>query len=628
MSEIRKLKSRLSGPGWQKTVSYLALIVCPAITFYLFDAYTHNPFTTMEWKTQLLNIVFYELTNLLLFGIFRTLRLALMLQSGLFMLIGLANYYVLNFRSAPIMPWDIYSVSTAASVAGNFNYGLDRDALLVLAGFVILLLLESRIRLKAPKRWALRLLIIFLPLLFLHSYTSTVQSEEFIRSFGLYDKLFTPTVMNKRDGNVVAFMMEMEYLNVEVPEGYSAQEAEALYQKYETRDYLNALAEKEALERPNIIVIMDEAFSDLAVLADVPSNQDYMPFLHSLQEGAQNTVTGYLNVSVLGGNTANTEFEFLTGHTMQFLPQGSVPYQQYLKSEQPSLPSYLRDLGYRTVAMHPYNASGWERNRVYPLLGFGTFWSLKNFWNPDKIRNYVSDDSCVDKIIQTYERKKEGEPLFLFNVTMQNHSGYDEKFENFVPDVFVEGTNSQALTQYLSLLKRTDEALKRLIAYFGEAEEDTLIVFFGDHQPTTYVSNPVLRIHGIDPNALTEEENLSRYQVPYLIWSNFPMDGAVQKDTSVNFLAIDVLEACGLALPPYQNYLKELREEYPVISGMRVTGKDGRTALDSWMTQEEQELVKEDLRPYQMLQYYLLFDYKAEDAEEIYGRVQGRQSEE
>lgn len=108
-----------------------------------------------------------------------------------------------------------------------------------------------------------------------------------------------------------------------------------------------------------------------------------MPFIHRLQQGAENTRTGYLNVSVLGGNTANTEFEFLTGNTIGFLPQGSVAYQQYVQKETPSLAYYLKELDYHTVAIHPYYASGWDRDRVYPLLGFDEFLSQDDFTNPN-----------------------------------------------------------------------------------------------------------------------------------------------------------------------------------------------------------------------------------------------------
>lgn len=586
----------------QKLPSCAALVICPAITFYLFDFYTHNPLTDMDFKTQLLNIAFYELTALFLFGVLRNVRAALLLQSGFFMLVGLANYYVLNFRSAPIMPWDIFSVGTAASVAGNYDYSLDLETVAVLAAFVLLMAVESRFSLMAPRRLLKRGVLIFLPVLLLGGYVRLLQSDSFVADFGLYDKLFTPTVMNRRDGNIVAFLMEMKYMNVEKPSGYSAKETGERYLENTPEQTTAALENPDSINRPNIIVIMDEAFSDLAVLGDFSVNEDYMPFIHSLQQGADNTVTGYLNVSVLGGNTANTEFEFLTGHSMAFLPQGSVAYQQYVKKETPSLASYLKDLGYSTVAIHPYYADGWDRDRVYPLLGFDRFLSRDDFYGAEKLRSYISDRADFAKIIELYEEKEAGEPLFVFNVTMQNHSGYSETFANFTPSVAVEGIASDTLNMYLSLIKETDSAFEELIAYFSQVEEDTMIVFFGDHQPTASVSNPILRSNGKDPDALSEEENLLRYKVPYVIWSNFEMDQQSGLETSVNYLALDVLKNCGLPLPSYQSALEAVREEYPVISALQIRDKEGK-----YLTLEE---CGQEINDYQSLEYYLLFDYE------------------
>lgn len=594
----------------KRVFSGLALILCPVITFYLFDMYTHNPFTSMNFKTQVLNMIFYMLTSVMLFGLVGYLRLALMLQSGIFMLIGLVNYYVLNFRSAPIMPWDIFSLSTAASVAGNFSYVMEAEAVFVLISFVLLLVIESRCKAAAPKRKHIRLLMVVLPLVLLWSYTGIIQNDAFVRHFGLYDKLFTPTVMNKRDGNVVAFLMEMEYLKVEKPAGYSADKMGDLFSQGDILEAMAAVGDAEGSSNPNIIVIMDEAFSDLSVLGDFETNMDYMPFIHSLQNGAPNTVTGNLNVSILGGNTANTEFEFLTGNTMAFLPQGSVAYQQYVKDEFPALPSYLKSLGYDTVAIHPYYADGWDRDTVYPMLGFDQFLSRDDFRGAEKLRSYVSDSACFDSIIQLYEEKEEKTPLFVFNVTMQNHSGYEEEYDNFISDVTVEGSSSKALSQYLSLLRHTDKALESLIDYFREVQEETIILFFGDHQPTTYVSNPILRLNEINPDTLTDEENLLKYKVPFVMWSNFDIKSEMNLETSPNYLAIDLLEKSGLQLPPYQELLKEVREEYPVITGMTVKDRNGSSV--------ELEDVGEQLLPYQSMQYYLLFDYDINNRKNIH----------
>ena len=353
-------------------------------------------------------------------------------------------------------------------------------------------------------------------------------SDEIVQQkLRLYDKLFTPTTISFKNGTALAFVMELRYISVDKPAGYNADAA---------REELAAYAQpsEEPEKKPNIIVIMDEAFSDPAVLADFQTNEDYMPFMHSMMDGADNTVSGWLNVSVLGGNTANTEFEYLTGNTMAFLPTGSIPYQQYIKAETPSMASHLASLGYKTVAMHPYKATGWDRDKVYPDLGFQEMHFLPDYKNPLLVREYVSDKSDFEKIIETYEKKEPGEPLFVFNVTMQNHSSYTESFDNFQPDITVEGANSTALNNYLSLMKLSDEALQELIAYFEGQEEETIIVFFGDHQPTNSVVEPVWKLNGKRNATLTEEELSRRYKVPFIIWANYDIEETTGVETSAN----------------------------------------------------------------------------------------------
>ncbi len=551
----------------------------------------------MKIRIQLLNIVLFELIMALLLFLFGKLKTALRCQTILFMIIGLANYYVLEFRSAPIMPWDILSIGTAASVANNFKYTLSKETVFVLIGFVILILLESKVTLELKKDWRIRTGGVLASFALLWGFTAMLHQDSTVARFKLYDKLFTPTVMSKRDGTAVAFLMELKYIVVEKPDGYNKEDAAALLASYDTNDT------ESATHTPNIIVIMNEAFSDLSVLGDFETNEDYMPFLHSLmQEGTPNTISGHLNVSVLGGNTANTEFEFLTGNTMAFLPQGSVAYQQYVKSNDYSIATYLKSKGYDTIAMHPYNASGWDRDKVYPLLGFDTFYSLKDWVNPVKIRKYVSDQSCYDKIIELYEQKDANTPFFLFNVTMQNHSSYSEEYDNFHPDITVEGTSSKILPNYLSLIKLSDQALENLIEYFSQADEDTIIVFFGDHQPSNSVAAPVWKINGRSGDSLTEEEEALRYKVPFIIWANYDIEAASNVETSANYLGGHVLRAAGLPLYDYRNYLSQLEEQYPVLTAIRAENAQGiSTPVKD---------AKNTLQDYMTLQYYNIFSQK------------------
>ena len=338
----------------------------------------------------------------------------------------------------------------------------------------------------------------------------------------------------------------------------------------------------------------------MAALGEFECNEDYMPFIHSLQDGAENTITGTLNVSVCGGNTANSEFEFLTGSSMAFLPQGSIPYQQYIKGEIDALPSYLASLGYKTVGMHPYGASGWERDEVYPWLGFEETMFLADFVGENYIRKYVSDKSCYDEIISLYEEKNEAEPLFVFNVTMQNHGAYGDAYDNFTPDISVEGADIFSLEQYLSLMKVSDAAFEEFINYFAQEEEKTLVVFFGDHQPNDTIASPILKLNGKSVKNLSEEELKLRYEVPYVIWANYDIAEAQNEDTSLNYLGAHVLEQAGIERIGMWAYLEELEEEYPVISSMRVITSEG---ADTNATVEN-----EGLQLYQSLQYYMLFE--------------------
>ncbi|MCI5517644.1 LTA synthase family protein [Roseburia sp. MUC/MUC-530-WT-4D] len=581
------------------TVSGKAILfsLIPVICFYLLEFYQHNPFQEVRTEAQLFNIFLLELTAWTLFFLAGRAVLALRIELVAVMIFGLVNHYVMEFRSTPFVPWDILSVNTAASVAGNYDFTPSGRVILVSILFLALIFCVRFLRFRSEWKLYARMISAALVVLVLCVFVNALQNDDFKTKHYLYPFLFTPAYMTQVNGMLVTFAMNLEYIAVDRPADYHAEDAKETLETYESAD-----AADNTEDLPNIIVIMDEAFSDLSVVGDFEPNEDYMPFVHSLEQGNDNTVTGYLNVSVCGGNTANTEFEFLTGNTMAFLPAGSIPYQQYIKSETPSLAEYLSGLGYETYGMHPYNASGWDRDRVYPLLGFENTRFFDDFTDKTFLRKYVSDDSDFKNIIQTYEQKDEGHPAFIFNVTMQNHGSYTDAYNNFTPDVTVTGTDSFVLEQYLSLIKRTDQALENLIDYFAGQKEKTIIVFFGDHQPADSVAAPVLALNGKDVNSLNSEDQRLRYQVPYVIWANYDIEEGTGEDTSANYLAARVLQTAGVPTSAYQNYLLELEKDYPVISAVRVEKADG--------TETNSKEEKKGLLQYQQLQYYSLFDEK------------------
>ena len=597
-------------------------LIPPAAFFYLLEFYTHNPFAEVRPWAQLFNIVLFELLAGIFLCITGRLRAAYRIEAAAALVFGLANAYVVRFRTNPLVPWDILSWRTAVSVSGNYDFTPDTRMIVVTILFLALIIGLQPVKFKIGRPGFFKRCLPGVVLgAVLVMFAGTLQQENFQNEHRLYNKLFTPVFMTQVDGIPVTFVMNLAYMSIEKPQKYSVGEAKEFLKKYEepqeTEESIDTILEKEGKDAsddtsqsgadtgmPNIIVVMNESFSDLSVLGDFKTNEDYMPFLHSLQQGAENTVTGMLNVSVCGGNTADTEYEFLTGNTMAFLPQGSIPYQQYITKELPALPAYLASLGYETVATHPYYADGWDRDKVYPLLGFSESIFKDQYWGAGYVRKYVSDNSCVDKIIELYEKKEEGTPLFVFNVTMQNHGGYSDTYDNFTPDITVEGVESTPLSQYLSLVRLSDQALEKLISYFEEADEKTIVVFFGDHQPNDTVAAPILNLNGMTTKTLTEDQLKLRYEVPYVIWANYDIDAESGKDTSANYLAADVLHYAGISENAYGSYLLELQRNYPVISAMRVLTKDG---LDT-----NSSSLKQELKDYQSLQYYQLFDWKKE----------------
>lgn len=573
----------------------LLYFLLPVAAFFLMEAYEHNAFAEVRTQAIWFNILLLELIAWSLYFAIGRMQIAMGVELMLMMIFGLVNHYVMAFRSTPFVPWDLFSMGTAASVMGNYNFTPTLRVILVTLGFVVLTGVAIVAFQWAPRlNWKVRIGAALLTVSGLCFFVHLLQQEEFQTKHYLYPFLFTPAYMTKVNGMAVTFAMDLAYVAVDKPEGYDAREAETLLEEYQNQEGTGKGEDSETMpdtgELPNIIVIMDEAFSDLSVLGSLNTNEDVMPFMHQMQQGAENTITGYAQVSVCGGNTANSEFEFLTGNTMAFLPAGSIPYQQYIKGEIPSLASYLKSLGYETYAQHPYYESGWNRNQVYPLLGFDHMDFLQDYTNADFVRKYVSDASDMQHIIDTYEQRNPAKPMFLFNVTMQNHGGYTEEYPDLKVDVH-SGYNSQLLDRYLSLVRLSDQALEELVGYFSDVKEKTVIVFFGDHQPADTVVAPFYK-DSLVAGVLEKNDSL-RYQVPYLVWANYDIEGAAGQNTSLNYLAAQALVAAGVPTSAYQNFLLKLSESYPVLSAAEQQGnsRTGDALLD-----------------YQKMQYYQLFE--------------------
>ena len=413
---------------------------------------------------------------------------------------------------------------------------------------------------------------------------------------------------SKRNGIYLDFFMNFHYLSMEKPEGYSTDALKDILAENEEKPADKN--DKTKGEEPNVIIIMNESLADYTLLdegSNMTYNEDYLPFIHSLDE---NVIKGKCYVSVFGGQTANSEFECLTGNSLAFLPASSVPYQQYINGTTFSLPIYMKTLGYQAIAIHPCVATNWNRDVAYKSMNFDAFLSQNDFTNPEYVR-YISDKETYKKIIAQFEEKKEKEKLFIMGVTMQNHGGYTDDTEWENPIVAGDGEYTLA-NEFLSSAHVSDEAYKYLLDYFKDYEEPTIILMFGDHQPS--IDEEFLNVVlGGSADTLTFQQMQEKFCTPYLIWANYDIDTDTESISSTNFIANELLEQAGIALPKYNQYVNKVHEQVEAMNAFGYMTKD-----KNWHSYQENTEATELINNYRILEYGYFSEKKEQEMADIF----------
>lgn len=576
-------------------IRILFALVIPVGCFYTFETLTHQMSTMIELAKRL-NIAFYYWLFLFVFFIAGRTSISMAICVSAIAIIGVGNYFVVMFRSNPIVPWDIYSFETAMSVADNYVFSVDWALAEHIAMFILMLIVGVRTNIRLSKK-ILRPILTVAMCIPAYFYISYLWQDNLERNTGLNDTLFNAKYMHSKDGFFVSFILDIHFLQIEEPKNYSDEYALSLLNEQEVEKV------ETPEELPDIIAIMDETFSDPAVLGEFETNKDYMPFVHSILRGeVANTISGYTDVSVLGGNTANSEFEFLTGNSMAFFPNGSVPYLQYIRDGISTIVPQLEEYGYTTYGTHPYRAKGWNREFIYDLMGFDYRYFQGSFPFEDKLRNYVSDEADFKSILE-WRNNTEG-PFFMFNVTMQNHSNYGGDFDNFDPQIVAKFKNTSSnkyLNKYLSLMYETDQDVASLLSELSQSDRKTIVVFWGDHQPNDYVVRPIYKEYGLDFDNQTYEQQQQRQKTPFFIWANYDIQEQTNVEISLNYLNILLFETAGLQLDEYQTFRKNLWQgQIPMMNAVGYRNDDGDLVEYDDAPEEIQNLLNE----YQNIQYY------------------------
>ncbi len=514
--------------------------------------------------------------------VFQRRGAALVGVCAVFYLIGVVEYFVASFKEMPLLPSDILALSTAAAVSSNYVYVISGAVLLGFACVVFLGWIVS------CSTWGNQGCIWKVPVNLIcavlcgGALVLGFLNISFVDDLGVSIKAWRPLEDYQSNGFITSFLTNVQNIMTQEPDGYSSSNAEELIAAYAAEydqttgssSRRQAATQQYSEQQPNIIVVMNETFADLSIFDGLGIDYEGPEFFLS----TDCVMRGTLYVSAYGGGTCNSEFELLTGLSLNYFGQGVYPYTLYNMEGIENLAGYLSGLGYETSAIHPNLATNWNRDLVYSAMGFDNFYVLDDFEDAERIRSFVSDAATYETALNLIDSSDD--PQFIFIVTMQNHSGYKtgELDEEVMTDYEPEGMSASKtaeLNEYLTLIEMSDNALEDLLEELEASDEPTVVLFFGDHQPylTTSINNRLFD----DEDDL--EHIMRLWQTSYMLWANYDIAGADELDssldTSTNYLAAMLLDVIGAPLSDYQKANLALQSYIPAINVIGYQGSDG-----------------------------------------------------
>ena len=582
----------------------------------------------LTWMYPLCLLLEWALIAFAMLGLFflfqRRCGGAAVLAVALYIL-GIAEYFVILFKSMPISPGDLTALSTAAAVAGTgYTYTITSFCMLSLAFTVIAIQICSLAAQIAPKRqkgsWRGLVLNLLIAIACLGGIAAHTTLLDYYHTLYIQVYSWRPLESYYRQGFLPSFISGAQTIKPSKPEDYSVSDAKKLISEYAKEYDSNnqtggsSAARLEATkqfdeEKPTVIAIMNETFSDLSIYQNMHADYQGPTYFKSIDDCLSR---GRLYVSAYGGGTANTEFEFLTGNSMAYLGSGVYPYTTYDLTDTENLAAQFKSLGYYTTAMHPNHGTNWNRENVYKDFGFDQFLTINDFQNAETLRGMVTDKATYDKILELLDTNND--PQFIFDVTMQNHSGYDTGLIPYDKQMSlnIDGEFNSNVNEYVSLIQQSDEALEYFLNKLSNLDRKVVVVFWGDHQP--FFPDTYNDRWFTNEDDATHQERL--WQTSYIIWANYDVAGNSQtsheEDLSSNYLSSELLKLIGAPLTDYQKAHLTLRQSLPALNSVGYEDAQGRWLLSSSKSDETYsdtiaaacEKARSD---YHTMQYYMMF---------------------
>ena len=297
-----------------------------------------------------------------------------------------------------------------------------------------------------------------------------------------------------------------------------------------------------AAEGKNVIVVQLEAFQDIMIGLET-NGREVTPVLNELVGESYYFTNVFQQIGQ--GNTSDAEFLSNTG----VYPAGSVAMSKgFGDREMPSLPRLLADRGYESVTFHINDVTFWDRNRLYPALGFGKYYE-KSAFNNDHFNSFGASDKEMYRVgfEKLSELARQHQPFYAQFVTTSSHHPFKVPADIETIELPKPLENTQ-LGHYIQAVHYTDRELGVFIERLKEAGmwDNTVMVVYGDHFGLQTKDN--------DPKWVEEQlgvpyhDKLSRFNIPLIVrvpgvqGETLPITGG-QVDimpTIANLLGIDL----------------------------------------------------------------------------------------
>lgn len=581
-----------------RVLGYAAALVLPLVCFAQAELLGNGSrawfleFLKTQTKVALFSIGLLYLIYFLLVLIFRKFTVPAFILWAVTAILPIASYMKYSTTGDYLYPWDFQQTGNVDLLLEYSNAKIPFIFILtvmaVLCGCLFIAFTAPSVRIKHFVRipvFVLTLLICFF------SLNSEAKINNLVEKNGMsFVDGFLPSNSYVENGFIGAFTMNILSTFADEPEGYSKEKIESIAQELETD------GEKEDFSYPDVILILSESFWDVTRLDGIDFSYDPLANFREIAS-REDVYSGSFYTTGFGGGTVRPEFEVLTGLTTDYMPAGCVPYQ-YVSEKLESYPSLFDDMGYRTLAVHPYLSNFYQRESKYPYLGFDETYFEEDLYEIEGIEctvrgKNISDDTFIDYI--TYFMDASDEPTFLFGISMEAHQPYPNKFteEEFDINLTSDLLDSETLNivrQYAQCVADADRALKKLVEWADSRERETVIVYFGDHAPSlganyaAYVQSGTVS----NPAAFTPEERLLLQTTPFMIYSNYELGDSeiVEKGTENHVPSYQLMNAAcslmGTRQTGLMSFLTKYRSVIPYFN----------SRLDMAVTEGQREYVE------------------------------------